>query len=125
MKTTILSLTFAATLGLAAGAQAAETIPPENASHFVGQTVMVCGKVEKTRYAQNSEGSPTFLYMGGAYPRHTFSARIPNDLRDKFTPTPEQLEGRDVCVIGEVERDNSRAAISVTSTSNIKLAQIK
>ena len=29
---------------------------------------MVCGKVEKTRYAENSEGQPTFLHMGGAFP---------------------------------------------------------
>ena len=104
---------------------AADAIPAEQAARFVGKDGMVCGKVEKTRYAQNSEGEPTFLYMGGTFPRHTFSARIPGDQRGKFKPTPEELEGRDICVIGTIQRDASRAEIAVTSPSNIKLATIK
>ncbi len=112
-----------ALLPLAASAQ--EPIPAEQAVRHVGKDGMVCGKVEKTRFAQNSEGEPTFLYMGGNFPRHTFSARIPGSQRDKFKPTPEELEGRDVCVIGTIKRDASRAEVEVTSPSNIKLATIK
>ena len=106
-------------------AAAADAIPAEQAVRFVGKDGMVCGKVEKTRYAENAEGTPTFLYMGGAFPRHTFSARIPGDQRDKFKPSPEELEGRDVCIIGTITKDASRAEIAVTSPSNIKLATIK
>jgi hypothetical protein len=106
-------------------AMAQEAIPAEQAVRHVGKDGMVCGKVEKTRYAQNTEGEPTFLYMGGNFPRHTFSARIPGDQRGKFKPTPEELEGRDVCVIGTILRDASRAEIAVTSPGNIKLATIK
>jgi len=109
----------------ASGALAQEAIRPEQATRFVGQSGMVCGKVEKTRYAENSEGQPTFLYMGGAFPRHTFSARIPNDQRGKFNPSPEALEGRDVCVLGTIVRDASRAEIAVRSPADIKLATIK
>ena len=104
---------------------AGDAIPAEQAVRFVGKDGMVCGKVEKTRYAENAEGTPTFLYMGGAFPRHTFSARIPGDQRDKFKPSPEELEGRDVCIIGTITRDASRAEIAVTSPANIKLATIK
>ncbi|NYZ61835.1 hypothetical protein H0E82_03515 [Luteimonas sp. SJ-16] len=109
----------------ATGAAAEEAIRPEQAVRFAGQSGMVCGKVEKTRYAQNSEGSPTFLHMGGAFPRHTFSARIPQDQRDKFRPSPEELEGRDVCVVGSIQRDAGRAEIAVRSPSDVKLATIK
>ena len=73
----------------------------------------------------DTEGEPTFLYMGGSFPRHTFSARIPGDQRGKFKPAPEELEGRDICVIGTVQRDASRAEIAVTSPSSIKLATLK
>ncbi|MCF5974566.1 hypothetical protein L2215_22705, partial [Xanthomonas perforans] len=52
-------------------AQSQEMIPPEMATRFVGKDGMVCGKVEKAKYAQSSEGEPTFLYMGGMFPRHT------------------------------------------------------
>ena len=79
----------------------------------------------KARFAENAEGTPTFLYMGGSFPRHTFTARIPGDARAKFKPAPEELEGKDVCVIGTIERDASRAEIVVNSPSNLKLATIR
>jgi len=86
---------------------------------------MVCGKVERARYAQNSEGEPTFLYMGGNFPRHTFSARIPGTIRGTFSPLPEELQGKDVCIVGSIQRDASRAEIAVKSASDIKLADIR
>ena len=126
MSKPLISLMSAALLASASmAATAADMIPPETASRFIGQDGMVCGKVEKARYAEGSEGQPTFLHMGGSFPRHTFSARIPGDQRGKFKPTPEELEGRDVCVIGTIQRDASRAEIAVTSPSNIKLATLK
>ncbi|HEY9253706.1 MAG TPA: hypothetical protein VIP30_04140 [Stenotrophomonas sp.] len=100
-------------------------IPPEMATRFVGKDGMVCGKVEKAKYAQSSEGEPTFLYMGGMFPRHTFSARIDGANRGKFSFAPETLEGKDVCVIGKIQRDASRAEIEVSSPSSLKLATIK
>ena len=119
-------LSLAAVLFLAPlAATAADAIPADDAVRFVGKEGMVCGKVEKTRYAQNAEGEPTFLYMGGAFPRHTVSARIPGADRGKFGFPPESLEGKDVCVIGSIQRDSSRALIEVTSPSGLKLANIK
>ena len=126
MSKPLISLMSAALLASASmAATAADMIPPETASRFIGQDGMVCGKVEKAKYAQNSEGEPTFLYMGGAFPRHTFSARIPGADRGKFGFLPESLEGKDVCVIGSIQRDSSRALIEVTSPSGLKLANIK
>lgn len=106
-------------------ASAQEMIPAEQAVRHVGKTGMVCGRVERTRHAQNTEGEPTFLYMGGAFPRHTFSARIPGSIRGSFRPTPEELQGKDVCVVGPIQRDASRAEIAVSSPSSIKLADIR
>ena len=126
MSKPLISLMSAALLAsVSLAATADEMIPPENAAKFVGKDGMVCGKVEKARYAEGSEGEPTFLYMGGAFPRHTFSARIPGADRGKFGFPPESLEGKDVCVIGSIQRDSSRALIEVTSPSGLKLANIK
>ena len=100
-------------------------IPADMASRFTGKAGTVCGKVGKARFAENTEGTPTFLYMGGNFPRHTFTARIPGDARAKFKPAPEELEGKDVCVIGTIQRDSSRAEIVVNSPSNLKLATIR
>lgn len=106
-------------------AQNQEMIPPENATRHIGKDGMVCGRVEKAKYAENSEGQPTFLYMGGTFPRHTFSARIDGNYRTKFSFPPESLEGKDICVIGKIQRDSSRAEIEITTPSNVKLATIK
>ena len=105
--------------------QVDNAIPADMATRFTGKAGTVCGKVGKARYAENTEGTPTFLYMGGNFPRHTFTARIPGDARAKFKPAPEELEGKDVCVIGTIERDSSRAEIVVNSPSNLKLATIR
>jgi hypothetical protein len=105
--------------------QVDNAIPADMATRFTGKSGTVCGKVGKARFAENTEGTPTFLYMGGNFPRHTFTARIPGDARAKFKPAPEELEGKDVCVIGTIERDSSRAEIVVSSPSNLKLATIR
>lgn len=122
---TLLSIAVLAASSSSAFAQSAEMIPPELAARSVGKDGMVCGKVEKARYAEGSEGQPTFLYMGGAFPRHTFSARIAGANRDKFSFPLETLEGKTVCVIGKIARDASRAEIEVSSPAGLKLANIK
>ena len=121
----LLTAAALATTSFAAAADTAEMIPPENAARFAGRDGMVCGKVEKARYAEGSEGQPTFLHMGGAFPRHTFSARISGANRSKFSFPLESLEGKTVCVIGKIEREASRAEIEVSSPSGLKLANIK
>jgi len=120
-----LATALLATTLSAGAAQAADMIPPELAARNVGKDGMVCGKVEKTRFAEGSEGQPTFLYMGGAFPRHTFSARIAGANRGKFSFPLESLEGKDVCVLGKIARDASRAEIEVSAPSGLKLATIK
>lgn len=121
--TRILVALLAASCVSAAAAQS--VIRPEHAVRHAGQTGMVCGKVEKTRYAENSEGQPTFLHMGGNFPRHTFSARIPGSARANFDFAPESLQGKTICVSGRIARDASRAEIEVVSPAAIKLATIK
>ena len=106
-------------------ASASEMISPENAARHIGKDGLVCGLVERGRYAEGSEGQPTFLHMGGAFPRHTFSARIPGSARGSFDFAPETLQGKTICVSGKIERDASRAEIEVRSPAAIKLATIK
>jgi len=121
----LVSLALLAGLPAATFAQSQEMIPAESATRFIGKDGMVCGKVEKAKYAQNTEGEPTFLYMGGMFPRHKFSARIAGTNRTKFGFAPETLEGKDICVIGTIQRESQRAEIEVSSPAELKLATIK
>jgi hypothetical protein len=90
-------------LAFAAGtASAQSTVGAAKASTVVGSNATVCGKVESFRYNENSEGQPTFLHLGGVFPKHTFAVRINGADRAKFTPAPDQLVGSMICVTGKV-----------------------
>jgi hypothetical protein len=121
------ALILAAALVVPAGLALAETgpLPATEARKHVGQHGTVCDEVDKVRYAQNTAGSPTFLYMGGKFPRHTFTVRVPGESRDKFNPSLESLEGKTICAIGAITQDSSRAAIEVSGPAQLKLAKIR
>lgn len=95
-------LALLALLAAATPAAAQTTVGAANAATVVGKGATVCGKVESFRYSENVEGQPTFLHMGGAFPKHTFTVRINGVDRGKFNPLPDTLVGRMVCVTGSV-----------------------
>lgn len=96
-------------------------MPVEQASEFIGKEATVCGSVDGARYAENAEGQPTFLFMGGNFPSHKFSARIWGRDRGAFDAPPEQLTGKVVCVTGEIRTSNGRPEIVVRGTRNLKV----
>jgi hypothetical protein len=119
------SATLLLGLGTACAVAASDMIAPEQAVRSIGKDGLICGLVERARYAEGSEGQPTFLHMGGAFPRHTFSVRIPGSARSSFGFDLESLQGKTICASGRIARDASRAEIEVRSPSAIKLASIK
>lgn len=86
---------------LAPLAQAQTTVGAGQANTVVGQGATVCGKVESFRFNQNTEGQPTFLHLGGSFPKHTFAVRINGADRARFED-PDTLVGRMICVTGNV-----------------------
>lgn len=106
-----------------AGGRINGLIPAEQAAEFVNNTGTVCGKVDGARYASNTSGEPTFLYMGGEFPKHSFSVRIWGKDRDKFKPEPEALVGKVLCATGRITRGSGRAEIVVEAPSEMALAK--
>jgi hypothetical protein len=96
-------------------------IPAAEANGFVGKEGTVCGVVAGTRFAENAEGQPTFLFMGGNFPAHKFSARVWGRDRDSFDPKPEALTGKTVCVTGEIRTSNGRPEIVVRGARNLTI----
>lgn len=102
-KTRIIAALLATSLlGLSAPGLAQTTVGANQAATVVGKGATVCGKVESFRTNENIEGQPTFLHLGGAFPKHTFSVRINGSDRAKFESEPEALMGRMICVTGSV-----------------------
>lgn len=103
---------------LFAGAAAAQgpTIAPDNAQTFIGKEATVCGKVDSARYNENADGQPTFMHLGGAFPKHKFAIRVDGAHRGKFDPAPETLIGKMVCVSGRISRAaGNRPEMSIDS----------
>ncbi len=97
-------------------------VPAAQAGDFIGREATVCGAVETARFAENAEGQPTYLFIGGAFPNHTFSARIWGRDRDKFGGDLTALVGKTVCVSGEIGRANNRPEIVVRGARNLKVS---
>jgi hypothetical protein len=129
MRIVLLSTVVAASLAVASLAQAQAgsnrirgQIPAAEANGFVGKEGTVCGTVDGARFAENAEGQPTFLFMGGNFPGHKFSARIWGRDRGDFSTAPETLAGKTVCVTGEIRTANGRPEIVVRGARNLKVS---
>ncbi|GAB3732290.1 hypothetical protein GCM10028794_09220 [Silanimonas algicola] len=129
MRTVLLCTVALASLAAAsqAGAQAGGDrirgeIPAIQASQFIGKEGTVCGVVDGARFAENAEGQPTYLFMGGNFPGHKFSARIWGRDRGQFSTAPETLAGRTVCVTGDIRTANGRPEIVVRGARNLKVS---
>ena len=96
-------------------------VPAAQAAEFVGKDATVCGVVDGSRFAENAEGQPTYLFMGGNFPQHKFSARIWGRDRAAFNPPPDQLTGKTVCVSGEIRTANGRPEIVVRGARNLQV----
>lgn len=88
---------------------------PEEANKFIGQNVIVCGKVYSTKGLK----SVNFINMGAAYPNSPFTVVIfPSDI-SKFKNKLTDFDGRQICVTGVVEEYKGKAEIKVKEERQI------
>lgn len=122
MKRTCLLLPLGLSLAIAASGAQANTIGPDNAQGYIGRDATVCGSVASARYNENADGQPTFMHFGGAFPRHQFAVRIDGANRSHFSPEPEQLVGKMVCVAGRIGRAaGNRPEMVITAPAALQL----
>lgn len=57
-------------------AYAQETISPEDAAKFIGETKTICGMFASAHYAERSKGHPTFINLDKPYPNQVFTVLI-------------------------------------------------
>jgi DNA/RNA endonuclease YhcR with UshA esterase domain len=92
------------------------------AAAYIGQTKTVCGVVASSKFAQESNRSPTFLNLDRAYPNQVFTAVIWGADRGKFKESPEAaFQGKRICVTGQVQLYRDKPEIIVTSPSQVRL----
>src|SRR5215831_8693285 len=96
-----------------ANARADPLAPPEALKH-VGEVATICGLVASTNYIPQATGAPTFLDFDSAYPKATFTALILGRDREKFGTPEMALQGKQVCVTGEIQIHGGRAEVILT-----------
>ena len=100
----------------------AQVYTPEEAAKHVGDSVQVCGKIFGGRFFETSNGSPTLLNMGAAFPASPLTIMIPGDVRTKLGYIPEaQLKEKNICVWGRVTLFKDRPEIIIHDVSQLKV----
>ncbi len=100
----------------------AQTFSAEQAAKKVGDSIKVCDKIYGGRFFETSNGSPTLLNMGAAYPASPITIMIPGDVRAKMGYAPElQLKDKNVCVLGKVILFKEKPEIIVYNISQIQV----
>ena len=62
----------------------AQTFSADQAAKKVGDSIKVCDKIYGGRFFETSNGSPTLLNMGAAYPASPLTIMIPGEVRIKM-----------------------------------------
>lgn len=113
-----LSLAFVLLFSVVAAAQ--KEIKPEEVAQHVGDSVSVTGKVYGGRYFPNSEGAPTLLNIGAAYPNQLYTVVILGAARKEFAGVPERdLLDKNIRVSGKVELYKGKPQVLVHRLSQL------
>lgn len=95
-------------------------IAPDEADDYVGEEAVVCGLMASGTYSPTSNGQPTFLNLGQAYPNQVFTAVIWGENRPKFDQAPESAYADQcICVSGKVDTFGGLPQIEVKEPEQI------
>ena len=95
----------------------------QEASQHIGERVTVCGPVADADYYETSNGQPTFIDLGAAYPDASrVTVIIWGENRGAFPEPPEKMYGgKTVCVTGVSYLYNGVCNIEVTSPDQVQI----
>jgi hypothetical protein len=104
-------------------AAAQKEVPLQEVSQHVGDSVTVAGKVFSGRFFAQSEGAPTLLNIGAAYPHQLLTVVIRGTARKEFAGVPERdLLDKDIKVSGKVELYKGKPQLVVHHADQLTLA---
>jgi micrococcal nuclease len=99
------------------------TFTAAEAKDHTGEKITVCDKVFGTRFLENSDGQPSFLNLGAAYPNSPFTIVIFGNDRANFKEKPELFyNNKKVCATGLIKEYNGKPEMILSNESEIKIA---
>jgi hypothetical protein len=99
---------------------AQKTVKLEDVSKYVGDSVMVFGKVYGGRYLPNTANKPTLLNIGAQYPNQLLTVVIYEQDRKNFETSPEiAYKDKEIFIIGKVELYNNKPQIVIRNKDQL------
>ena len=78
------------------------------------------GKIYSGKYFESTDGSPTFLSIGGKYPDAPLTVVIWGDVRSKFKVAPErEYIGRQMFIVGNLPLYKGKPQITITDPQQL------
>ena len=105
------------------GATCDNPISWQQAGQHIGQTVAVAGPLMKVTSRENIRGNPTWIDIGGVYPNaQRLVLVIWGEQKPNFPMVGlGQLEGRSICIIGQIKTYKGNLQIELKTASQLKV----
>lgn len=97
------------------------SIKLEEISQYIGDSVIVCGKVEDIRYFENSKNQPTLLNIGAKFPNQLLTVVIWGNVRAEFKNKPEEMQDKQVCITGRITLYKEKPQIIIENPGQIAI----
>lgn len=86
----------------------------------IGDSVIIEGRVNSIQYLREVERSPTYLYIGSAYPKQKLTVVIFGSNRTKFTVVPEDaFKNKTLRVTGKISDNGGKLQMVVSDPAQI------
>lgn len=96
----------------------------EDVKKYMNDSVKVCGKVFSTRFLESSNGAPTLINLGGAYPNELLTVVIFGENRGKFKDKPEEAwKEKTICITGRIVEYRGKPQIVVSKPEQVVVQQ--
>ena len=116
MKGTLLATLFILMVG---SLYSQKTVAADSLKYYEGEVITVCHTVSST-FVTKGENKTTFLNFGTGFPNQLFTVVIYQEDLSNFNYVPaEHLNGKNVCIIGDVRMYDSGPEIIVESDDQI------
>lgn len=116
MKRTLFALLFILMVG---ALYSQRTVAADSLKYYEGQVITVCHTVTST-FVTKGEKKTTFLNFGTGFPNQLFTVVIYQEDLPNFSYVPvEYLNGKNVCIIGDVRMYDYGPEIIVESDDQI------
>ncbi|TXK74541.1 hypothetical protein [Mesonia sp. HuA40] len=98
-------------------------ISVNEASNYIGQEVIVQGKVDQVVHLTSVRGKPTYFNMGGNYPNQKLTLLLWDSNEHKFIKGTQFYEGKIIKVIGTIETYRGKPQIIIREPEQIEVLE--